>query len=81
MERVGFSMNDSILRNPLLVAAAAFLALFFVEYPPLFLVGYWSWSGDVHKVLSGFFLILNLVIALQVRRMLESSKRARALDT
>jgi len=72
MERASLSMGDSNLRNPLLVAAVIFLVLFFVEYPPLFLVGYWSWNGTVHKVLSGFFLILNLVVALQVRRKLGS---------
>lgn len=53
----------------LTVAAPIFFALFFVEYLPLFAVGYWTWSGSVHKILSGGFLILNLVIAeFSVRR-------------
>ena len=53
----------------LTVAAPIFFALFFVEYLPLFAVGYWSWGGFVHKVLSGIFLLLNLGIAeYSVRR-------------
>ena len=56
------------LKYQLLVFAVIFLGLFFVEYPPLFLIGYWSWGGDVHKVISGFFLILNLVVAEFARK-------------
>ena len=53
----------------LTVAAPIFFGLFFVEYLPLFALGYWSWSGTVHKVLSGVFLLLNLAIAeYSVRR-------------
>ncbi len=33
-------------------------------------MGYWSWGGFVHKVLSGFFLILNLVITELARKRL-----------
>ena len=58
------------LKHPLLVFAVIFLGLFFVEYPPLFFIGYWSWGGDVHKVISGFFLILNLIIADFARKRL-----------
>ena len=61
----------------LTVAAPIFFGLFFVEYLPLFAVGYWSWSGVVHKILSGAFLLLNLGIAeYSVRR-----SRSRALAT
>jgi hypothetical protein len=54
----------------LTVAAPIFFGAFFVEYLPLFAFGYWSWSGVVHKILSGGFLILNLAIAeYSVRRL------------
>jgi len=45
------------------IAVSIFVGLFFVEYPPIFLLGYWSWSDLVHKTLTGILLILNLVIA------------------
>ncbi len=63
----------------LTVAAPIFFALFFLEYPPLFLIGYWSWSAVVHKTLSGIFLILNLAIAeYAVRRSRSRSRAAEA---
>ncbi len=46
-----------------LVALSIFVGLFFVEYPPIFLLGYWSWGALVHKTLTGILLILNLVLA------------------
>jgi hypothetical protein len=50
--------------NPYLrIAAPIFFSLFFVEYLPLFALGYWSWGYAVHKILSGVFIILNLAIA------------------
>jgi hypothetical protein len=60
----------SDVKYQLLVFAAVFLSLFFVEYPPLFLLGYWSWGAVIHKVLSGVFLILNLIIAEFARKRL-----------
>jgi hypothetical protein len=62
----------SSVEYQVLVTAAVFLGLFFVEYPPLFLLGYWTWGAFVHKTLSGVFLILNLVAGLQVWRRLGS---------
>ena len=53
----------SAARLYLTVAAPIFFGLFFVEYLPLFAIGYWTWSGVVHKVLSGAFLLLNLGVA------------------
>jgi len=44
--------------------------LFFVEYPPIFLLGYWTWGGFVHKVLSGVILIMNLLLAQFVAKRL-----------
>ena len=65
----------------LTVAAPIFFGLFFVEYPPLFLVGYWSWGGLVHKVLSGIFLLLNLGVAeMAVRRSRSKIAGAKAGD-
>jgi hypothetical protein len=54
----------------LLIAGSIFLALFFVEYPPIFLLGYWSWSGLVHKTLTGVLLVINLVLAQYAARKL-----------
>ncbi|MDA4134965.1 MAG: hypothetical protein OK441_05300 [Thaumarchaeota archaeon] len=63
------------------VAAPIFFGLFFVEYLPLFAVGYWSWSGAVHKILSGAFLLLNLGIAeYSVRRSRSRSRATGAGD-
>jgi len=62
----------------LTVAAPIFFGLFFLEYLPLFAVGYWSWSGVVHKVLSGGFLLLNLGIAEYSVRRSRSRSRATA---
>jgi len=60
----------------LTVAAPIFFGLFFVEYLPLFAVGYWTWSGAVHKTLTGIFLLLNLVIAeLAVRRSRSADRK------
>ena len=65
----------------LTVAAPIFFGLFFLEYPPLFLLGYWGWGGLVHKVLSGVFLILNLALAeFAVRRSRSKSKKIEGVD-
>ncbi len=55
-------------RSQVLIALAILVGLFFVEFPPLFLIGYWSWGATVHKILTGAFLIANLVIAQHVAR-------------
>jgi hypothetical protein len=47
----------------LLLALSIFVGLFFAEYPPIFLLGYWTWGGFAHKVLSAVTLILNLLLA------------------
>ena len=52
----------------LLVAISILVGLFFVEYPPIFLLGYWSWSGLVHKTITGLLLVLNLLIAQYATR-------------
>jgi hypothetical protein len=60
----------------LTVAAPVFFGLFFVEYLPLFAVGYWTWTGTVHKILSGAFLLLNLALAeYAVRRSRSRARR------
>ncbi len=57
-------------KSQFLVVLAIYIGLFFVEYPPIFLVGYWSWSGLVHKTITGVLLALNLVITQYVARRL-----------
>jgi hypothetical protein len=57
-------------RLQLLVGASILVGLFFVEYPPMFLLGYWSWSGFVHKTITGVLLVLNLIIAQQATKRL-----------
>lgn len=56
----------SQLRYQILITATLFFGLFFVEYPPLFELGYWAWPYTVgytaHKILSGIFILLNLGI-------------------
>ena len=44
------------------VVLALYVGLFFVEYPLIFMLGYWSWGGLVHKVISGVIIALNLVV-------------------
>ena len=79
MERVeGASQRN--LRRQFLVCASVFLGLFFVEYPPLFLIGYWSWGPVVHKVLSGVFLVLNLAVALYAQRRVGVYRRVSNAD-
>ena len=64
-----------------LVALSIFVGLFFMEYPPMFLLGYWSWGPVVHKTITGALLILNLVLAQQAAKRLglfEGGSKARA---
>ena len=57
-------------RSQLAVSVCILLGLFFVEYPPIFLIGYWTWGALVHKVLSGALIALNLLITqFAVRRL------------
>jgi len=52
------------------ISLCIYLGLFFLEYPPIFMVGYWSWGALVHKTLSGVLIALNLVITqYAVRRL------------
>jgi len=53
--RLGFKFQ-------LLVALALYVGMFMVEYPPIFLMGYWSWGAAVHKTITGVLLILNLLV-------------------
>jgi hypothetical protein len=54
--------RTSELKYQVLITLSFFLGLFFIEYPPLFLAGYWSWGYWVHKILSGAFIVLNLLL-------------------
>lgn len=50
------------------VVLAFYVGLFVVEYPPIFLLGYWSWGALVHKTITGVLLAVNLVITQQAAR-------------
>ena len=58
------------------VALTVLVGLFFVEYPPIFLLGYWSWSGAVHKTITGVLLVVNLVACQFAARRAGSVRRA-----
>lgn len=77
MERVrsaGFKLQIAI-------SLCMYLGLFFLEYPPIFMVGYWSWGALVHKTLSGVLIALNLVITQYAVRKLGYFKgEGRALE-
>jgi hypothetical protein len=60
------------LSSQLLLALCVLVGLFFVEYPPLFLLGYWSWGATVHKTITGIFLIVNLILAQYATRRVGS---------
>jgi hypothetical protein len=68
-----------------LVTAGVFFGLFFIEYPPLFQLGYWAWPYTVgytlHKILSGLFIILNLGITQYAVRRWGYFKRAPSAET
>jgi hypothetical protein len=58
------------VKYQLLLAVSILVGLFLIEYPPIFLLGYWSWSGLVHKTITGLLLVLNLVAAQYVTKRL-----------
>jgi hypothetical protein len=58
------------------VVLAFYVGLFFLEYPPIFLLGYWSWGGLVHKTITGVLLAVNLVITQYAARRLGLFGRA-----
>jgi hypothetical protein len=57
-------------KSQLLVTGSIFVGLFFLEYPPIFLFGYWSWGTAAHKTLTGILLVLNLLLAQFTARRL-----------
>ena len=54
----------------LLLSIGILLAMFVIEYPPMFAMGYWGWGAITHKVLSGVLIAANLVITQFVVRRL-----------
>ena len=64
----------------LAVVLAIYVGLFFVEYPPIFLMGYWSWGALVHKTITGVLLAVNLVITQYAAKRLGLFRGARSLD-
>jgi hypothetical protein len=57
------SLGRLAFRYQLAIALSIYVGLFFLEYPPIFLLGYWSWGALVHKTLTGVLLAANLVLA------------------
>jgi hypothetical protein len=78
------SPRMSSFKYQVLVTASLFFGLFFIEYPPLFLVGYWSWTPTVafvaHKTISGVFIILNLFITQYAVRRWGFFRRAPSVE-
>lgn len=72
MTKVEATVSKSRLldtKYQLMIVAVVFFGLFLIEYPPLFLAGYWSWGYWPHKILSGIFIVVNLSVTLTfVRR-------------
>ena len=68
MNAAGFSGMG--FKSQVALAVSIFVGLFFVEYPPIFLLGYWSWGPVAHKALSGILLVVNLVAAQYAARRL-----------
>ncbi|MDG6925358.1 MAG: hypothetical protein JRN09_02270 [Nitrososphaerota archaeon] len=72
------------MRYQVLVTAGVFFGLFFIEYPPLFMLGYWAWPYTVgytaHKVISGLFILLNLGITQYAVRRWRFFRRASDAD-
>ncbi len=62
------------------VVLALYVGLFFVEYPPIFLLGYWSWGALAHKTLTGVLLAVNLVITQYSAKRLGMFGSARRMD-
>lgn len=55
-------------KSQLLLAVSILVGIFFLEYPPIFALGYWSWGAALHKTLTGALLVLNLVVAQYATR-------------
>jgi hypothetical protein len=62
------------------VVLALYVGLFFVEYPPIFILGYWSWGGLVHKLITGVLIALNLVVTQYAARRLGLFERVQKAD-
>jgi len=57
-------------KSQVAVVLAFYVGLFFIEYPPIFLLGYWSWGAFAHKALTGVLLAVNLVITERAAKRL-----------
>jgi hypothetical protein len=64
------SMASLGFKAQVAVVLALYVGLFFVEYPPIFLLGYWSWGALVHKTITGVLLAVNLLITQYAARRL-----------
>jgi hypothetical protein len=70
----------SDLRYQLLVGISFLVGLFFIEYLPIFLLGYWSWGASTHKILTGLLIVLNLLIAQYATKRLGFFSDVRKAD-
>jgi hypothetical protein len=68
-------------KSQVLVVLGLYVSLFFVEYPPIFLLGYWSWGGLVHKTITGVLLAVNLIITQYAAKRLGLFRSAPKLDS
>jgi hypothetical protein len=68
------------LKAQVAVTIALYVGLFFVEYPPIFILGYWGWGAVVHKIITGVLIALNLVVTQYAARRLGLFRRAKEAD-
>ena len=77
------------VKSEIILGVSILVGLFFVEYPLIFPLGYWSWGALAHKTLTGMLLVLNLLMAqyatkrlgfLSVRRADEEELRRSSRD-
>jgi hypothetical protein len=68
-------------KSQVLVVLGLYVGLFFVEYPPIFLLGYWSWGALVHKTITGVLLAVNLIITQYTAKRLGLFRSAPKFDS
>ena len=74
------SMARLSFKAQVAVVLALYVGLFFVEYPPIFLLGYWSWGALVHKTITGVLLAVNLVITQYAAKRLGLFRSPQRVD-
>jgi hypothetical protein len=77
VSRVIARLREASFVSQVAMTVSILVGLFFVEYPPIFLFGYWSWGAVAHKTLTGVLLILNLILAQYAARRLGFFRQGR----